>query len=459
LRHTPTSDVLHGCFAELLHYQGEHQEALSHLRQALKCDPRYKWGWNKLQDWGTRDECLEICRSLTVERPGEAHSWRILADNLESFKDLPEKLQALDRAITLEPQDTDAYDSKALALAENKRFDEALAVCRPLAWGGHVPRALRGRLAWIENERGNRKVAIEMMEKVVSDDSTYYWGWSRLSDWLLVENRVPEAVKAADHMVQLSPGTAMAFGYRADAKIRQGNRLGALEDLRSAHVLDPEYGYATWTLFNLIMDDEEYEEAKNLLEGAKRFSNPSKILAAEIRLELVQKHITEALNKLKTFGASTEVTVDTLQDIQKEFQKNEVLGHFDTALDEMISSKTASGPALHIWARRKGARGQWNVGPVIEYYLQHDRAAARFLVDGYLNALGDKDHFEPYALELYRQHRAWIIESTYSWGLMGFALNCARKYEWCANWMADWKEREGTQRWMLIHLTHRHPTG
>ena len=453
LRHTPTSHVLHGSLAELLHLQSRDADALVELKQALELYPAYTWGWNKLREWGDRAECVKLCRTLTEKNPGDAEGWRRLADNLNSSENLEEMLQALDRAIALEPHDTDNYDIKAWALSDNKRFEEALATCRPAVWGDFAPLTLRGRAAWIENERGNSAIAIEMMEKVVADDSGYFWGWGRLSDWYLEDGRAPDAVRAGEQMVRLRPASAVSLGYCADARLKQGNRSGALENLRRAHVLDPDYGYATWTLFDLILDDEEYDEAGRLLEDARRYSDAAKVLAAEIRLELCRGQSGPAVNRLKEFGASTSCTVETIEHIQKEFEKESSLTSFDRALEEMVTARTATGPVLDVWVRRRAARGIWEVEDTIAHYIKSDPKAGRFAANSFLNALGDRNRFTPGAAALLKQHAAFLREKPRTWGLAGFALNSAGKFKSCADWMSDWRERSGLERWMLINLS------
>lgn len=453
LRQIPTSYVIHGFMAELLHLQGKRDECLSHLRQAIELNSRYRWAWDQLCDWGSKEEYLKTARELTRKRPGEAHTWLILAQNLNSFTDLEEKLQALDRSIALAPQDSDAYDYKAEALAENSRFEEALATCHPNAWGGLIPLPLRGRAAWIEQERGNRKKAITLMEQVVADDSSYNWGWKQLSDWYLEENRVPEGVRAAENLVRLSPNNAVSYGYRADAKIKQGDHWGALEDLRRSHILDPDYNYATHTLFDLLVDDEERDEAENLLEEFSRFGGKENILTAEIVLAIDQNHIPQALDKFKEIGQLPEVKASHIKRIQECFQKNDLRGEFDLALEDIIWSRKASGPLLGAWVRRKAARQQWNMDTALDSYLQSDREAARTGIDAYLDVMGNNGLFTPYAKKICEQHAPWIRETTYSWGLIGFAMRQTGMYQSCTEWLSDWRERQGLKRWMLINLS------
>lgn len=453
LRHTPTSFVLHGSLAELLHLHGRNDDAIKELKAALELNPSYTWAWNKLEEWAGAAECLKICRAHTEQRPGDADAWQRLVNHLDVHKDLDEMLRALDRAISLEPHDTDNYDLKAWALSRHKRFEEALSACRPAVWGDYVPANLRGRAAWVENERGNEKLAIETMQKVVANDSAYYWGWERLSDWLLEAGRVPEAVRAAEQLVRLRPGSAPALGYCADARLKQGNRSRALADLRRAHVLDPDYGFATWMLFDLILDDEEYDEAARLLEDAKRYSAPAKVMAAEIRLDLCRGDAARAAERLKSFGSSPECNVGVLEQIQKEFEKESKLSGFDRVLAEMVSTRKASGPMLDIWMRRRASRNDWNVEPTMKAYFKDDPKAARFLVNSFLHALGQRDKFTATGTMLLRQHADFLRENTYTWGLMGFALNNAGKFAWCADWLSDWRERQGVERWMLINLT------
>lgn len=176
---TPLDAYNHGCLADILWRLGEKEAAFAQLEKAVQLEPSYSWGWDALRDWAKELQRSEVAvqrvRELTVSRGGEARSWLLLAQTLSEPEDLPERLAALDQAISLNPHCIDAYDLKAKLLGQAGRFDEALAACRPEVWE-ELPTSLRSRAAWVESRRGNLDVSIGMMQVVVEIEPNFYGG-------------------------------------------------------------------------------------------------------------------------------------------------------------------------------------------------------------------------------------------------------------------------------------------
>ena len=94
-----------------------------------------------------------------------------------------EVIDALDRAIALDPRCIEAYDMKAERLAEMGRFDEAKAAAVQSVFDPDPPMILQGRAAWVEAKRGNLPVAVREMQALVTLEPHYYWGWQQLAEW------------------------------------------------------------------------------------------------------------------------------------------------------------------------------------------------------------------------------------------------------------------------------------
>src|SRR5205814_3376814 len=123
------------------------------------------------------DEVVELARELTRDRPGDPRGWLKLARLLHDPGHAPEVLAALDTAIALDPRNIEAHDLKAERLADDGRFDEALAAARPPELAADLPLVLQGRAAWVEARRGNYAAAIPPMQALASVEPNYYWGW------------------------------------------------------------------------------------------------------------------------------------------------------------------------------------------------------------------------------------------------------------------------------------------
>ncbi|MCE9532136.1 MAG: tetratricopeptide repeat protein, partial [Planctomycetes bacterium] len=213
---SPLDPVNHGYLADNLWNANESEEAIERLRIALKLDPGYDWAWRALGDWSERMELaaqgLEVAREVARLRPGDYRSWLALVRMLMGREHNEEALQALDRAIALNPRSIEAYDLKAERLADMGRFDEAKAAALP---------------------------------EVFEAD--------------------PPNLEAAEKLVELRPDSPVALAMRGEAKLQTGDRDGGKADLREAQKIAPGYSFAGMLLFDAYLQDEEFNNARNSL--------------------------------------------------------------------------------------------------------------------------------------------------------------------------------------------------
>ena len=300
IQRAPLDAYNHGGLAQMLWKMGEKEAALERLAQAVRLEPSYDWAWGRLSEWagelGRPDAAERPARELTERRPGEARSWMVLARTLEGPARLDERLQALATAIRINSRLSDARDLQASLLAGAGRFVEALEACG----GDDAPLSLRGRAAWIEAERGNRRAAIAKMTHLTASDPTYAWGWLQLADWHEEEGNKPEYLEAARHLVRLAPQDEAALGTLADAKLKNGDRAGAKADYRRAIDLAPDYGVGVFRLFDLHLEDGEVAAAAQVLAPARKHLGGPFMVVRELQLAAKQRRMDDARALLRT---------------------------------------------------------------------------------------------------------------------------------------------------------------
>lgn len=459
LARNPLDVQLHGYLADCLRKDGETNTAIGHLRRAVQLDPDYDWAWNRLRDWGGNEEPLRMARELTEMRGGEARSWFILAGNLDSAEHEEEQLQALDRATELNPQHAAAWDFKAQLFVAQKRFEEALAACDPPAWRGQPPTLLRGRAAWVEAQRGNFQEAIQRMRKVLADNEDYYWGWARLADWLDEEGDFLALIEAARQMVRWQPKSAVPHGYLGDAKLKLGDRYGAVSDLQRAFVLDPAYGFAGWTLFRLQLEDEDFDAAEMTLATLREHHQLDRVLSAEVKLALRRGQLSEAVNAFEKLGRMEEADSQSFENLVEEFETADALEALDRALGTIVEEGFLNPAAAAFWARRATAKNQWDLLPVIEKFLASEASApravekvARAVADTWFQATGNARRRLPRLRNVIRDHGDWLQREVFTWGILGYALSEAGEHRLVVKWLAAWREQKDVEPWMLLNL-------
>jgi tetratricopeptide (TPR) repeat protein len=265
----PADPIARGCLAERLWAANRGDEAIDAAEAAVRHEPGFEWAWGAVADWSDRvgqpGRALALAKSLAEERHGDPRIWMKLARFLDVPSGSPQALEALDKAIALDPANIDAHDMRAERLAELGRYDEALAACRPPGLGEEWPMVLQGRAAWVEARRGNFAAAIPPMQKLVSVNSDYVWGWHQLAEWYNETGRSANFLEAAGELVRLRPDQPMPLALRGEAKLQTGDRAAAKDDLREALRLNPRYAPAAALLFDVCLADGEMREARSAL--------------------------------------------------------------------------------------------------------------------------------------------------------------------------------------------------
>jgi tetratricopeptide (TPR) repeat protein len=371
----------------------------------------------------------------------------VLAQTLEGPDRLEERLGALATAIRLNPRLGDARDLQAVLLAGAGRFKEALEACG----GDDAPLTLRGRAAWIEARRGNRPAAIAKMSRAVKEDPTYYWGWIQLADWHSEDGSKTEYLDAARHMVRLAPQSEVAIGTLADAKLKNGDRAGAKADFRRSIELEPDYSLGALTLFDLHLEDGEFDAASSVLALARKHIGGPFVVARDVQLAAKQNRIPEALDSLRALCMLPTEERWPFDASLRALAAAGAPGPAREALLAASSAKNANPQAGGAWARSCAEAGLWK-----ECRDGLDRMEARPAVwaeaaSEYIRGLAtarDKPRLD----EILHHESGSLRESTLTWGAVGNALESVGRPLKCIEWMADWKTREGVQPWMLSAL-------
>jgi tetratricopeptide (TPR) repeat protein len=430
---------------------GEKEAALERLAQAVRLEPSYEWAWSRLAEWsaelGRPDAAERPARELTERRPGEPRSWMVLAQTLEGADRLEERLQALSTAIRLNPRQTDARDLQASLLAGAGRFAEALEACGD----GNAPLTLRGRAAWIEARRGNRRGAIARMTDLVNSDPTYSWGWMQLADWHSEEGNKPEYLEAARHLVRLAPQDEGALGYLADAKLKIGDRAGAKADFRRAIDLAPDFGMGAFRLFDLHLEDGELESASQVLALAQKHIGGPFVVVRELQLAAKQKRLEDAFALLRRLcGMATEERWPYVAALAALSEAGEP-AKARTLMRDAAAEEGANPAAASVWARSAAEAGEWgDLRAGLDGLRSRPEVwaeAASEFVQGLATAHLVQD-LKAFVAEEGERLRA----DAGTWGAVGTALESARDAAGTVAWMADWRTRPGVRPWMLSAL-------
>lgn len=454
----PLDEFNHGYLADALWRAGQKEAALARIQQAIEVSPGYEWAWSRLADWGAQlgqtNLAVDMARALTKHKPGQARSWWMLAKQLESERDPAEFLGALDKVIELNPRHVDACDLRAWKLAELGRYDEALAACNPPAWNNKPPMILRGRAAWVQGQRGNRADAIARMRQLVELDRDYLWGWRRLADWYEADKEDKKYLEATEEMVRLSPRYAVAYGYRGDARLRNGLQSEAKTDFQKAIELDPHYRFAVFNLFDLQLADGELPAAEATLAVTQAWNKPDSsspdyyVMARQAQLLIRQ--------------GAPEKALGMLPDIARAPERD------NWPLDAVADALTQAG-----WQRRT-LRVLWRcmddprtIATAGQWWAKHAIRSARIklawklLVNLMRQLRGDNRPGVAFLRALsqagcsrliwFYVHLNWngLQSNTRLWGEATYAFVFHSLFRPGARWACTWTQHKGLEPWML----------
>ncbi len=461
LHHSPHDPQLHAFHANLLWRLRDAPGAFAAVERALRLAPTYEWAWNQLIDWCAQSaqpqRTTAIARALTVERPGDARVWLMLAKVLAGREASEERLTAVDRALQLDMRSTEAWDFKSELLASVERFDEAILACEQgiakcLA-DAHI---LRGRMAWIDAQRRRLPEAIQAMRKLLMENAGYIWGWHRLSEWLLQQGNKTEATVALERLQLLRPHDGWVSRELGSLKLSQNDRAGARRAFSAALVASPSDTNAAHNLLDLQLRDSDLTDAKATLAVMRTHQPGSATLAAEILLRLHERDHDTALSTLEELSRAPDPDP----------------WPFEAAVNAFIrAGLTAKAVKVIKRAIKSGSCNlQCGVAAVRLLMAQGSQIAAGWLFVGLppgemqryaavtiVASLAKGQH--KYVLDwvLWRRRNV-IFQDDAAWGQAGYALTNFRRMRRVATWMADWRRRNNVQPWMLFNycLALRH---
>ncbi|MDX1948074.1 MAG: tetratricopeptide repeat protein [Pirellulaceae bacterium] len=441
--------------AETLWHLNQRDEALACVRQVVQVDPGFERAWDCLSSWsdalGCPEQALAAVRELTARRGGETRSWLFLARLLDAPEQLEEKLQCLAKAAELNPRCSEAYDQRAVALARAGRFDDALAECRPAAWGSHPPRELRARAAWVEAERGDLPAAIAAIKQVVADEPQFFWAWSRLADWCQAAKDNAGYLEASEALVRINPQYEVGHGYLGEARQIAGDRAGAMVAYRHAFELNPKYEFAGNALFDLQLEDGDLTGAAATVQALLDHGESPYVLARDAQLAARQGDQQRALARLAsvcTAEAPTEWPVEAAATAAAQ-------AGWKAAAAKTLASfldRPEARPNVGIeWVVLCGELGDWHACGERLAGMSLDRELVERAVYVFLEGMYKSNR--PDELRQYvRRHWKWLRTSTFAWGAAGYALTGIRDYALAAQWNSDWREREDIRSWMLVNV-------
>lgn len=361
-----------------------------------------------------------------------------------------ERLRAAEACIKAYPKFIPGHDCKAEQLALAGCFEEAIAACRPPDFDP-PPVELRGRAAWVENRRGERSKAIAAMRALVAENPNFVLGWRQLAAWYDAARRHRECLEATENFVRLEPMNAMAYVYRGEARRSVADRRGALADFQRAFDLDSANEAAGLNLVTEQLATGDVAAAARTLAAVAEHSESAQVRLKAVHVACRQGDFESAASRFQELAGDDEASLAILREAVVAFDAEGWGQRLNGELKELAFAPDGSPEVASLWAERLVADGSPDaVSDRLPDLLAANPVAGREVVLAYLWALARAG--KPVQGAVTRYSEVLRADAT-AWARAGEALVATGNLAHAAAWLADWRDRDGVEAWMLRPLT------
>lgn len=435
-----------GALAGLMWDEGQKKEAVHTLVTAVQLRPDYAYGWSLLRAWAAElkknDLVIDVAREMTKKRPGDYQSWLVFAQSLGERDQIELAVNALNKAIKLNPANYDAHNQKAVHLTRAGRFDEAIKAAKPKVFRDRLPIELEARIAWIEGERGNVTRAVTLMEKVVNRDQDYYWAWHRLAEWYDFLNNDASYLEAAQQMSRIAPQDPVPWGYLGDAEFRRGKKKEAKRNFLQAVKLSPSYSFGSSRLIDMQLEDKEFDDALATIELISPHIPGAWTLSEKLRVESLRENQKTAFGLLEQL-AITEAEDSSAIDAAVESLFNAGWGEkVLPRINKLLDQPDAQPGVAYVYVHLSATLEEWQQ---CEARLKSLEARPGMWKEGarkFVEELANGNQL-PRFHKFVKKHRRKLTDDADLWDAVGDAYCSATLFQDSLKWMKGWQDRPG----------------
>jgi predicted Zn-dependent protease len=409
-------------------------------------------GLTEMRAAGWEDRALRVLRE-SWQSGGPFHPWAPIfwIDSPDGqAADPGERLRAADAVIKAYPRFVPGHDSKAEQLAAAGRYEEALAVCHATDLDDPPPRELRARAAWVEAKRGDRPKAVALMRALVAEDPEFVLGWRQLAGWYDAAGRYRECLEASDRFVALEPQNPVAHVYRGEAKRNLGDRRGAAADFGRAFEIDPSFEVAGLNLVTEQLATGDVAAAARTLGTLREHADGPLVKLRAVQVACRQGDADAAVAQFQGLAADGAAGRGVLREAVQALDAEGWGARLTSELKDLAFADDANPALAGLWAERAAAAGSLDaVADRVSELLARNPDAGRELVLAYAWALAEAG--KP-AQGVVQKYSEVLRADDAAWARAGGALAAAGHSALAAAWLADYRDRDGLEPWMLRPL-------
>jgi cellulose synthase operon protein C len=472
---SPRNVSNYGNLAQLYGQQRRYDQAIVILTQALEINSSYPWAWSMLQRYSQEinqpEHAENLARKFIQQYPQDAQHWLQLAEILEQPQHLPERLQALDQALKLNPYLVNAYDLKAILLGESEQFADAIAACE-VNIGGDPPVKLQLRRAWLEKIQGNIAEALRRVRVVLKQNPQITWGWFLMAQLTSDIGDAQGFLEATQQLTRLEPEVSDYWRFLGRAYNWLQDAPKAALAYQRAIDCSPAATTPGLTLFDYQFQEKHLEAATATFAQISPYLTSTEGSYCQIALAILQQDGAQASHGLLQLCQQLETQSGSQADNPSaDPQQYELLtkgiaamqgAGWETEVAALLHpfahQAQPSIPLVQAWLQVTANAGEWQG---CETYLAQQPLPRQVQIAAYcayLEAIATP-RYDQVALKFINKHRRMLKSTTELWGYTGNTLRKIRAYPQARQWFQDWSRRPTAQAWMLLNLNEVYRIG
>jgi tetratricopeptide (TPR) repeat protein len=233
----PNFSLAHFGLAATEVFQDHYAAAISPLKELMRLEPQFGFGWLALSDCclrsGRRQEGVEYALRATKVVPSAASAWLQLARAENSVGNADATLQALTRGAEVSPDSATLLATVGFAYINLNRIQQAIPPLQRAARLAPKDFLVQAQLGYCLQATGQLDAGIEHLRAGANlAPKTYGAVWEHLGLAYQKKGMHREAIKAFERAVQIMPSYGQAWRhlaaeYRALGQIAEANQAEA----------------------------------------------------------------------------------------------------------------------------------------------------------------------------------------------------------------------------------------
>ena len=281
------------------------------------------------------DKAILVLEPLAIEQPENASVFSLLGSAYEAANQLPQALDAYQKAVSADPQNPDRYLDYTRLLMDLDRNDEATRIVEEGIQGAQDAYALDIRLGVLQMKKGKYDDARTSFNHAIELHPQILIGYIALAKTYMQQGRNAEAFDTLTGAREKLPQDATLEYYYGLVALRLGRNAEALLALKNAERLGPDVVGPHYQLGQLYFQTDQLKDAQREFERVV-------VLAPEYSNARYQ--LSRIYARLGDTEKSHQMALDTARLMQEQRQKaialqRERLGDFRAPTSTSVTSQ------------------------------------------------------------------------------------------------------------------------